>query len=348
MPEPSGSVQVPRWVLKEVIEDGCCPLHVRQQLARALSTDAVPQQHEANSGLLSGDGSGDSGCAAAIAEFLPLEALLSVRATGASVLGAFMQHLPDGRQSSDEESLRPPLASMHDRIRVRLWLQRLEQLTKGVEDERVFESKVRSMMDEALRRRLEGEVAAAKTLMEEEVRAAKANMLQCVQAISDEVDRRVRDKVAMLQDEFDQRAAEHVKCLQELLQQRVTEQTAALRAEVDRRSDLVRAAMEERARAQEEAARCLQEEVARIRRELETRIAEQEETAAQLARELSEVRASFRDLVAIRHALESRVLEQEETARRLSQELVTLKESPGSGSSARALGHLCQGLCSRT
>lgn len=289
---------------------------------------AVSSPAAATAGLLAGNGLADGGCAAAVASFLSQEALLATRATCAEVLCGVMQRLPPAGEDREGHNpdggaagTRTAPGVVHDRVRVRLWLRRLEMLTAGFPDETVFETGVRTFVDDALRRRMEAEVAAAKGLMEEEVREAKNNMLQTVQAITDEVDRRVYSKVTLLQEEFDRRAAEQVRILHEAVERRVTEQTMALRAEVERRSDVVRAAVEERARVQEAAARCLQEEVARIRQELETRIGEQEEAALRLAQELAEVRASFHELVFVRQALEQRVLEQEDAANRLRTEL---------------------------
>lgn len=377
-------IEIPEILVQEIIEDGCCPLHLRIQLASALDTSdqsdcnakcltAEDESSEAACtalaivGLLGGPMHPVGGCYTSLSAYLEVSDVLAARAASSAAMCGLMQRPEDegecsfveekelarahpvqaeaqevttdterGEQAHDVEQLvvEAPVAAIrtrrsargrvHDGIRCRLWLQRLYLLTKSMPDERVFETMVRSYVDEALRRRLTAEVEAARQLMEEEVREAKATMLQCVQAISEEVDRRVREKVSMLQDEFDRKANEQVRALQDAVERRVGEQTAALRAEVDRRSDCVRAAVESRARAQEDVAKRLQDEVVRIRQELESRVGEQEDVAGRLAMELSEVRRSFQDLVMVRQALEERLLYQEGASERLRAELAQM------------------------
>lgn len=386
---PMSTVAVPRCVLREVLEDGCCPLHLRIQLARVLrgntsaaaradgqKMDTTPCEALLDAGL---DGILDAGCTSAIAAFMSHEDLLATRAAGTEPLCSMMRRplveesssaavpavrsqlpgpaahgegltdmdhlasiavaatrgdnellealqLVDGpeNQGSVPAAL-SALANVHRRIRVRLWLRRLAEITAGGADEDIFETSVRSFVDDALRRRLEAEVAAAKRGMEGEVRTAKANMLQCVQAISEEVDRRVRDKVAALQEEFDRRAGEQAHGLREMVEQRVSEQTLALQAEVNRRTDCVREAVEQRAREQEEAAARLHAEVANIRSVLEERVREQEDVAHRLTNELTTLRTKFFDITGEREALEARVAEQEALAVRLQSELDSLQ-----------------------
>mmetsp|Transcript_89081 Transcript_89081/g.147401 ORF Transcript_89081/g.147401 Transcript_89081/m.147401 type:complete len:451 (-) Transcript_89081:89-1441(-) len=389
---PMSTVSVPRCVLREVLEDGCCPLHLRVQLARVLRgntcgaavdsqrVETPPCEALLDAGL---DGTLDAGCTSAIAAFMSHEDLLATRAAGTEPLCSMMRRplvedsssavapsarsqlpgaaeldgglgdldhlasiavaatrgdnellevarhlqLVDGpeNQGSAAPAGLSALANVHRRIRVRLWLRRLAELTAGGIDEDIFESSVRSFVDDALRRRLEAEVAAAKRGMEGEVRTAKANMLQCVQAISEEVDRRVREKVAALQEEFDRRAGEQAHGLREMVEQRVSEQTLALQAEVNRRTDCVREAVEQRAREQEEAAARLHAEVARIRGVLEERVREQEDVAQRLTNELTTLRSKFFEITGEREALEARVAEQEALAVRLQSELDTLQ-----------------------
>lgn len=384
-------IGIPERLVQEIIEDGCCPLHLRLQLARAQeindpidckAEDFIAEDDESSSvactalavvGLLGGPMHPVGGCYTSLSTHLEVGDLLAVRAASSSAMCGLMQRpeheaencFVEGKgfartqpiqaeapeATADAEHREPTHVEqqeaeahvaviytrrsargrVHDGIRCRLWLQRLYLLTKDTPDEQVFETAVRSYVDEALRRRLTAEVEAARGLMEEEVREAKATMLQCVQAISEEVDRRVREKVSLLQEEFDRKANEQVRALQDAVERRVGEQTAALRAEVDRRSDCVRAAVEARARAQEDVARRLQDEVARIRQELESRVGEQEDVAGRLATELSEVRRSFQDLVLVRQALEERLLHQEKASQRLRAELSSMPSRGCSG-----------------
>lgn len=355
---------MPSRLLQEVVRDGCCPLHLRLQLFHALQggdllTWKLDEGKESAASSIETDahaalamvgllgGPVHQGCASsALTGYLPLEDLLRARAASSATLCGLMQRVEDAEafdQMGEQfmKSARSPIVLVHSMIRCRLWLHRLGQLSRRLPDEQVFETSVRSYVDEALRRRLTAEVEAARSRMEEEVREAKATMLQCVQAISEEVDRRVQEKVSILQDEFDRKATEQVRALQDAVERRVGEQTAALRAEVDRRSDCVRQAVEARARAQEDAARKLQDEVTRIRQELESRVGEQEDVAGRLAVELAEVRRSFRDLVLVRQALEERLVEQEVLAEGLRTELLVLQVS-----AERSTWHRVQGCFS--
>lgn len=294
--ETSNYVQLPRYLVQEVLADGCCPLHLRLQLARALTGDSV--EAAAASPLVGPVACPvglDAHCTSAIASFLAHDDLLMTRACSVDHLCGAMQRQPDEQEEIlDSQGNTRPVELVHDRVRVRLWLQRLGEVARRTPDEHVFETSVQSFVDEALRRRLEDEVAVAKEGMEAEVHAAKANMLQCVQAISEEVDRRVRDKVFALQQEFEKRALEQAQGLRDMVEQRVSEQTEALRAEVDRRTECVRVALEQRMQEQEEAAARLRAEVANTRSALESRILEQEGAASRLNSEVLYLRQALR------------------------------------------------------
>jgi len=338
-----GSVAVPRHVVHELLEDCGSAAHVQVQLMRALAGNLCGRHGAAfaTTGLQGLDGC----CTSAIASFLPQTDVLSVRAAGVEPLCNIMvSHLceeDDAGSNSNELSEAPltsSLSTVHERIRVRLLLRRLSEITAHTPDEHVFETQVRSFVDESLRRRLEGEVAAAKKGMEEEVRMAKAGMLRCVQEISVEVDRRVHDKIAALQEEMDRLSAEQARGLREMIEKRVCEQTAALQAEVDRHSDCLRAAAEQRAYEQENVAMQLSAEVTCLREALESRIQEQEESAARLHAELIGLRTGMVELTTVRTALERRVAEQEAAAERLHAELAglhTIREHKAEQSNCR-------------
>lgn len=228
----------------------------------------------------------------------------------------------EAHESQDTQSApKDAVVCAHDKIRVRLWLQRLADITAGGADEEVFDSSIRSFVDKTMRRRLEAEVVAAKFGMAEEVRAAKANMLQCVQAISEEVDRRVHEKVAALQDEFDRRVNEQDLALREMVERRVSMQTEAMKAEVDRRTDSVREALESQSRVHEDVAAQLQTEVASIRVALTQQVYEQEVTVRNLTLELDSLRAQFAEVCSVRQALEDKVVKHEEAVVQLANQL---------------------------
>lgn len=341
-------VAVPRHVIQEILADGCCPLQLRLQLQVALAREGSAHSLGQRSDVQAPGTFWRGDCAGMMASFLELGDFLVARAAGPSLLCAVMQPDPgnqgalaapsadpldDPTAASALELLQEPQAGEHaasgwppraqaagvrgsaedvrDRLRVRLWMSQISKVSAGTSDERLFEIQAKRFWEDALRRRLEDEVADAKHTMEEEVRVAKANMLECVQSISDEVDARVHSKVADLQHEFDRRAAEQVRGLQDMVERRVHEQTAALQAEVDRRTDIVRAAVEQRSREQELAALRLQVEVARMRSSLEARVREQEEVAARLGAELARLRLHVLELTETRDKLEARLQEGE-------------------------------------
>merc|ERR1719171_511370 len=75
------------------------------------------------------------------------------------------------------------LKHVHNRMRARLWMQRVSDLTKDTEDETLFETQVRSFANDALRRRMEGEMIEAKLHMERQIHAFQG-----------EVDRRMEEQ----------------------------------------------------------------------------------------------------------------------------------------------------------
>jgi len=350
------AVRVPCHIVREILKDGCCPLHLRTHLVRLLADPlGAGQSGKEATGFFDGL---DGGSVAAITAFLPLADLLAVRTASSDLLNHAMRRPLEERQfdmiplpslPAPEETpaadrttppgpepsfaihwaVKSPAVCVHDRIRVRLWLQRLAALTTGCADEAIFESRVRSFVDTSMRLRMEVEVAAAKHGMEEEVRAAKYNMLQCVQAISEEVDRRVRDKVAALQEEFDKRAQDQDLALREMVEERFSQQTAAMKAEVDRRSNHIRDELEARAKVQESVASKLQAEVVHIREELEQRVHEQEVTVLRLTTELECLRVTFAEVAVVRLSLEGKVALQEDAVLQLTHALNALRTEYG-------------------
>lgn len=322
------TVPVPAYVVQEVLEDGACPLHLRFQLNDLLHKPSMLCSHSIGvlfSGL-------DGQCLSTVTTFLPLAGVLATRAASRELLHYSMQKprtdsgCSEGGSSATNSRrlLRSSSAAastglvVHNRIRARLWLQRVEELVSGSADETVFESRARSLVDQTLRRRLEEEVAATKQGMTEEVRVAKMNMLQCVQAISEEVDRRVQEKVGTLQGEFDRRTAEQ--------ETRIIEQATALQAEVDERTSAVRESLQLRTREQEEKAEQLHMEIAHIREAFEKRVQEQEIASRKMNAELESLRSQLADVTCSRASLERKVLEQELAVAQLEAQLSVLRD----------------------
>lgn len=336
---------VPCHILQEILEDGCCPLHLRSKLQRLMTDSSqTADESECCRGILEDL---DDRCTLAITSFLPTAELLAARACSSELLhnamrrpfeADFQGSIQSSSSSSPPHAPHAPSESpdlaptrritdqdtsgvVHDRIRVRLWLQQISQLTAGTADETVFETAVKNYVDSNMRQRLQGEVLAAKQGMAEEVRAAKASMLQCVQAISEEVDRRVHEKVTSLQAEFDKRVAEQDTALREMVERRVSFQTEAMRAEVDRRTDSVRHALESQAKVHEDVAVKLQGEVLSIREALTQQVHEQESTVRNLSTELCSLRNQFAEVNAVRAALEAKIVAQEEAVVELRTQL---------------------------
>jgi hypothetical protein len=116
-------------------------------------------------------------CLSLISAYLPLLELLSLRACGCASLEWAMQ-----RCAVSDRHL-GALDKVHDRIRTRLWIQRVSDLNKDSDDETAYETCIRSFANDALRRRMEAEMAEAKLDMERQIHAFQA-----------EVDRRMEEQ----------------------------------------------------------------------------------------------------------------------------------------------------------
>ncbi|CAK9011403.1 Hypothetical protein SCF082_LOCUS11082, partial [Durusdinium trenchii] len=92
---------------------------------------------------------------------LPLPEVLALRAVNSSAL----QWAMDGAIAHLGE-----VCQAHQRIRTRLWIQRLEEINRNTADESTYDSKVRRLADDALRRRMEAEMADARQDMENRIR----------------------------------------------------------------------------------------------------------------------------------------------------------------------------------
>lgn len=208
-------VPVPKGLLRQLLEDGICPLHLRLQIARLLKKAVHRESMLVGRGVaemvaaeslqvrephdflqpVEQERSGSSmccprpagplhlrtgHCVAFIAAGLSLADLLAVRTTGSAGLEWAMLYA--GACGDDDAGLGPS-AEVCNRIQVRLWLQRIGDMTKDTEDETVFETQTRAFAHDALRRRMEAEMQEAKVDMERQIHRFQA-----------EVDRRMEEQ----------------------------------------------------------------------------------------------------------------------------------------------------------
>lgn len=249
------AVLVPRSLLRAVIADGCCPLHLRLQLARAMSVESeeqcadfarasgkycdacqlftgpssssrCPRDHDSEyekaceaggiqscaSCLLS---CLDHHCSSLVAAYLPLKSILAARACSRDPLQWTTQ------SGSDDT----PRRMVYDRIRVRLWMRRIAELTAGTQDESVFDTKMRNFSDEALRSRMETEMQDALAQMENQIRNFQAEVDRRLEEQESNVRRLVDERV---QQELDTILAAEVRKVQELVEERVRQRVAAM------------------------------------------------------------------------------------------------------------------------
>eukprot|EP00927_Polykrikos_kofoidii_P028731 TRINITY_DN25003_c0_g1_i1.p1 TRINITY_DN25003_c0_g1~~TRINITY_DN25003_c0_g1_i1.p1 ORF type:complete len:927 (+),score=189.16 TRINITY_DN25003_c0_g1_i1:208-2781(+) len=156
------------------------------------------------------------GCLSTVMSALSLREVLSFRASGALCLAWAMQRDVSGH---------PELAKVHNRIRARLWIQRVADLTKDTADETIFESQVKSYADDALRRRMEAEMLEAKVLMETQIHE-----------FQDEVDRRMEEQALRVhasveervQQQLDTILAAEMEKVRALVEERVQERVKAV------------------------------------------------------------------------------------------------------------------------
>jgi len=249
-------VAVPRHLLKEVIADGCCPLHLRLQLLRALElgtsssstnrctvelldlgscgaqqpvpilnlppVDVVAAASVVGPWHSDEIGEGpladlDRQCLATVTAFLAYPDVLAVRCCSREPLQWAMM-----RGALREDG---PRHWVHDRIRTRLWMRRIADVTRGTKDESVFETRMRSLADEALRSRMETEMQEALAHMEEQIRAFQAEVDRRLEEQERHVRRLVEERV---QQELDSILASEVVKVQAMVEQRVRERVSAV------------------------------------------------------------------------------------------------------------------------
>merc|ERR1712129_218569 len=106
-------------------------------------------------------------CLADVVAYLPLAEVLSIRACSREPLQWAMER---------EAQEHGPRHRVHNRIRTRLWMRRIADLTAGTKDESIFETQMRSLADEALRSRMEDEMQQALAHMEEQIQSFQADV----------------------------------------------------------------------------------------------------------------------------------------------------------------------------
>eukprot|EP00927_Polykrikos_kofoidii_P060595 TRINITY_DN55532_c0_g1_i1.p1 TRINITY_DN55532_c0_g1~~TRINITY_DN55532_c0_g1_i1.p1 ORF type:complete len:579 (+),score=97.16 TRINITY_DN55532_c0_g1_i1:59-1795(+) len=235
-------VPVPRTLLRQILDDGSCPLHLRNILAR-LMDDGVPVKHRHFAHVCWGI----EHCLTHIAGHLSLADILAVRATSSTSLEWAMVHA-----AGHEIGI---LSTVRDRVRVRLWMQRVFELTHGTKDETIFETHVRGFAYDALRRR-----------MEAEMREAKLDMERQIQNFQAEVDFRLEEQAIRVPS---------------IVEERVQQQLDMILAnEMER----VRALVEERFQGRLRSV---------VQREVQSTVCEMQVRLAMLARENDRLRTAF-------------------------------------------------------
>lgn len=223
-------VLVPRGLLREVVADGCCPLHLRLQLSRLLGSqegsstsaaDLAPVVQPPRSAATPEEECSDFSilpphCLAGVSAFLPVAEVLEMRACGREPLQWAMQR-------GDEE--RGPRCRVHDRIRARLWMRRIQDLTLGTKDESIFETGLRSLVDQTLRSRMETEMQQVLAHTEEQIHAFQAEVDRRMEEQERHVRRMVEERV---QQELDTILVAEVAKVQAMVEERVRERVSAI------------------------------------------------------------------------------------------------------------------------
>lgn len=229
---------MPRQLLQEVIADGACPLHLRLQLVRALSCnllerdgnssgsfsrpqpEAAEEQrrlecHSCTSAVSMSDL--DHRCLIGVAGYLPYAEVLTLRTSSREHLQWAMQCTGSHKDG--------PGRRVHDRIRARLWMRRVADLTSGTKDESVFETRMRSLADEALRSRMKTEMQEALTHMEQQIRAFQADVDRRLEEQEQHVRQLVEERV---QTELETILASEIVKVHNVIEERVRSRVSAI------------------------------------------------------------------------------------------------------------------------
>merc|ERR1719375_993752 len=118
-----------------------------------------------------------------------------------------------------------PRHLVHDRIRIRLWMRRIADVTAGTKDESIFETQMKSHADEALRSRMEDEMKEALAHMEEQIQSFQAEVDRRLEEQERHVRRMVEERV---QQELDAILVSEVSKVQVMVEERVRERVSAI------------------------------------------------------------------------------------------------------------------------
>ncbi|CAK0846870.1 unnamed protein product [Prorocentrum cordatum] len=166
------AVPVPRSLLQELLDDDCCPLHLRLGIAQSLA--AAPAAAAAAGGAQTCPGAaglvGLGGyCVGLVAGCLHLPEVLATRACGRELLQWVARRGAEGEGHAAFRQVR-------DRMRARLWMWRVAALTGGTSDEGMFETRARSFANGALRARMQADLEALKARTEAEVQQVRESV----------------------------------------------------------------------------------------------------------------------------------------------------------------------------
>lgn len=155
-------------------------------------------------------------CLVGVAAYLPLAEVLSVRACSREPLQWAMEC---------EAQEHGPRHRVHDRIRTRLWMRRIADLTAGTKDESIFETQMRSLADEALRSRMESEMQEALAHMEQQIQSFQVEVDRRLEEQERHVRRMVEERV---QQELDAILVNEVAKVQVMVEERVRERVSTI------------------------------------------------------------------------------------------------------------------------
>lgn len=243
--QDSDCVVVERGLLREILADGCCPLHLRLRLSRLLGGAGLPDASKPCTEAYDGDCAASQivevepnqqalaeenkelsvrhaffedlsmHCLATVSANLPLAEVLEVRACSREALQWVMQ------RGTEEHG---PRNWIHNRIRARLWIRRVADVTAGTRDESIFETRLRTFADDALRSRMENEMQEALQTMEEQIHQFQTEVDRRLEEQERHVRRMVEERV---QQELDAILASEVVKVQATIERRVRERVGA-------------------------------------------------------------------------------------------------------------------------
>eukprot|EP00403_Amphidinium_massartii_P043167 CAMPEP_0178439056 /NCGR_PEP_ID=MMETSP0689_2-20121128/35944_1 /TAXON_ID=160604 /ORGANISM="Amphidinium massartii, Strain CS-259" /LENGTH=303 /DNA_ID=CAMNT_0020061543 /DNA_START=106 /DNA_END=1017 /DNA_ORIENTATION=- len=151
-----------------------------------------------------------------IAGYIPFDEVLSLRACSRPCLKWAMHQAIGGDGIWIE---------LRNRIRARTWLRRIADVTSGTKDESIFETKMKGLVDLALRSRMETEMKEALAHMENQIRAFQAE----VDNRLEEQERHIRSMVEQrVQEELGERLVSEVAKVQVMVEERVRDRISSI------------------------------------------------------------------------------------------------------------------------